>query len=388
MPHSKPLPDCDGPKLECFLDDITIEDFKILEFSGSGAHSQVWKAEIHGKVYAIKIFSDLPTKEPWFILSAFDKYPETDFTECDYEPLVANDELSQSTIDSLRLHATSFYNECRVFGRLKELDRGHLAIKAYGYLEFNLDDERVQQKFLPFLEKGERPYFISQGKKDFTTADMIRFRFQHNDLKTPLMAIVKEWIPLPGSQVMPYVLTQKQMRSLPQLLRNLHGLHKSGIVVRDLKMQQYLDGKLVDFSFAWTIPHVFGPESGLRPRWSFESMAAWDLKCFQDILDRFDKKANETVPRIRKHNQVAWRKDDLYDHLRPRPQIYGPSLPMLIYDGPVQPMMHRPPFDPAKFNWRAVQKSTKNKGATGRVTKTKVPQRRSPRQASKKRGTK
>ncbi|KAF5650106.1 uncharacterized protein FTJAE_671 [Fusarium tjaetaba] len=382
MPRSKPLPDCEGPKLECFLDDITTDDFKILGYLGGGCHSNVFKAQIHGEVYAIKIFSDYPTKEPSFMFSAFENFPETDPNDWEIEPVVPNDELSQSTIDSLRLHATSFYNECRVFGRLKELDREHLAIKAYGYLEFNLDDERVQQKFLPFLEENKRQSAYSQGKKDLTTADTIRDLFQHDDLKKPLMAIVKEWIPLPGSQAMPFVLTQKQMRSLPQLLRNLHGLHKSGIVVRDLKMQQYLDGKLADFSFAWTIPHIFDPESGIKPRWSFESMAAWDLKCFQDMLDCFDRRADETAPRMRKHNLVAWRKDDVYDRLRPRPQMYGPSLPMLIYDSPVQPMMHRPPFDPAKFNWRAVQKPTK-KGA-GRVTKTKAPQRR----ATKKRGSK
>ncbi|KAI1060388.1 hypothetical protein LB506_007157 [Fusarium annulatum] len=386
MPRPKPLPDCDGPKLECFLDDITTDDFKILGISGGGCHSQVLKAEIHGEVYAIKVFSHWGATEPWFAMTALDKMPES---EDDPEPLVPNDELSQSTIDSLRLHATSFYNECRVFGRLKELDREHLAIKAYGYLEFNLDDERVQQKFLPFLEENELPFLFSQGKKDFTTADTIRTLFQHYDLKIPLMAIVKEWIPVRRDQSMPFVLTQKQMRSLPRLLRNLHELHKSGIVVRDLKMQQYLDGKLADFSFAWTIPHIFGPESGLRPRWSFESMAAWDLKCFQDMLDFFDQKADDTVPRMRKHNQVAWRKDDVYDHLRPRPQMYGPFLPMLIYDSKPQPMVHRPPFDPAKFNWQAVQKTTK-KCAAGRVrvTKTKAPQRRAPRKVSKKRGTK
>lgn len=55
MPPSKPLPDCDGPKLECFLDDITTGNFKILGFLGAGCHSQVWKAEIYGEVYAIKI---------------------------------------------------------------------------------------------------------------------------------------------------------------------------------------------------------------------------------------------------------------------------------------------------------------------------------------------
>ncbi|KAK2692435.1 hypothetical protein QWA68_008447 [Fusarium oxysporum] len=383
MPPSKPLPDCDGPKLECFLDDITTGDFKILGFLGAGCHSQVWKAEIYGEVYAIKIFSDLGAKEPSFIMSAFDKAPES---EDDPEPLVANDELSQSTIDSLRLHATSFYNECRVFGRLKELDREHLAIKAYGYLKFDLDDARVQQYFLPFMQ-AEQATLARQGKTSPTTADMICSRFQHYDLKTPLMAIVKEWIPLRRHQTMPHVLTQKQMRSLPRLLRNLHELHKSGIVVRDLKMQQYLDGKLADFSFAWTIPHIFGPESGLRPRWSFESMAAWDLKCFQDMLNCFDRKAEEMVPRMRKHNQVAWRKDDVYEHLRPRPQMYGPFLPLLIYDSDVKLMRYRPPFDPAKFNWRTVQKSTK-KGVTGRVTKTKAPQRRALRAAPKERRTK
>jgi hypothetical protein len=64
IPRSKPLPDCDGPKLECFLDDITTDNFKILGFSGSGAHAQVWKAEIHGEVYAIKIVSASPDQSP------------------------------------------------------------------------------------------------------------------------------------------------------------------------------------------------------------------------------------------------------------------------------------------------------------------------------------
>ena len=57
MPQLKPLPDCEGPKLECFIDDITTCDFKIVGLLGTGAHSQVWKAEINGKVYAIKTVS-------------------------------------------------------------------------------------------------------------------------------------------------------------------------------------------------------------------------------------------------------------------------------------------------------------------------------------------
>jgi hypothetical protein len=57
MPQLKPLPDCEGPKLECFIDDIATCDFKIVGMLGDGAHSRVWKAEINGKVYAIKTVS-------------------------------------------------------------------------------------------------------------------------------------------------------------------------------------------------------------------------------------------------------------------------------------------------------------------------------------------
>ncbi|EWZ81339.1 hypothetical protein BFJ63_vAg132 [Fusarium oxysporum f. sp. narcissi] len=64
------------------------------------------------------------------------------------------------------------------------------------------------------------------------------------------------------------------------MLRNLRQLHKCGIVVRDLKSQQYYEGQLCDLSHAWTIPHVFGPEGGIRPSWTFASMAAWDLNYY------------------------------------------------------------------------------------------------------------
>ncbi|KAK2480144.1 hypothetical protein H9L39_09518 [Fusarium oxysporum f. sp. albedinis] len=132
MPQLKPLPDCEGPKLECFIDDITTCDFKLLGPLGSGCHSQVWKAEINGKVYAIKMFFHLGAHEPSFLMDPIDDdFPDPD----EPEPLVASSKISQPTIDSLRLHATSFYNECRVFGRLKELGREDLAIKAYGYMD-------------------------------------------------------------------------------------------------------------------------------------------------------------------------------------------------------------------------------------------------------------
>ncbi|KAF4339682.1 hypothetical protein FBEOM_6391 [Fusarium beomiforme] len=264
------------------------------------------------------------------------------------EPLVASDKLSQSTIDSL--DATTFYNECRVFGRLKELNREEIAIKAYGYMVFDLSNERVQEHFAPFVKaRGIMP-------ANPTTADLISSFFQHFELEIPLMAIVKEWVPSNPNESFPAKLTQKDMNTLPRSLRNLRELHKSGIVVRDIQLSQYLGGPLVDFSCAWTIPHTLGPERGLRPRWTFECMAAWDLKCFQErILDRYNAMAGE-VPHVRKQNLVAWRNDHVYGRLRTRPQMSGPFLPMLGQFEDPQPMKHRPAFDPAKFDWRAVQK--------------------------------
>ncbi|KAF4955582.1 hypothetical protein FGADI_4417 [Fusarium gaditjirri] len=312
-------------------------------------------------------------------------------------------QMSQATIDSLRLHATSFYNECRVFGRLKELGREDLAIKAYGYLQFDLTDEKVQQHFLPFGNNTR--IGLTRGNKETTDEDVLRHFMQIDDLSRPMMAIVKEWVDCSGipkyertvingqecwlKKHPDRTVVKRDIGHLPRLLRNLRELHKSGIVVRDLKWQQYLDGQLVDFSFAWTIPHIFGPESGLRPRWTFESMAAWDLRCFQAILDDFDRSAERQVPRLRKHSLVAWQKDDMYQRLRPRPQSYVPPLPMLVYDDRFQAMMPRPPFDPAKFNWRAVQKSTK-KGAVppGASPRQRHPQRRLLREVSNERDKK
>ncbi|CAG7557995.1 unnamed protein product [Fusarium equiseti] len=386
MPQLKPLPDCEGPKLECFIDDITTCDFKIVGKLGGGAHSQVWKAEINGKVYAIKTFFYYQTQEPDFELILID---ETIVYQYAAGGLIKpSSHITQATIDSLRLHATSFYNECRVFGRLKELGREHLAVKAYGYLQFDLSDEKVQRHFLPF-GNDSRKHLALNGNKEPHDEDVIRHFMEHDDLSKPMMGIVKEWVDsIDGRDAWlshDPDLVKRNIGHMPRLLHNLRELHKSGIVVRDLKGLQYLDGQLVDFSFAWTIPHIFGPESGVRPRWTFESIAAWDLQCFQYMLDDLDRKAELTVPRLKKHKLTAWPKLDLHERLRPRPHSYGPPLPMLVHDDDqLNIMWHRPPFDPAKFNWRAIQKSTKKgASATGRVNKTKAPSKKTAKRSVK-----
>ncbi|KAJ4247131.1 hypothetical protein NW762_013269 [Fusarium torreyae] len=364
MPTLKPLPDCEGPKLECFSDDIMAHDFKLLTFLGKGCHSVVFKAEIDGKIYVIKFFFAHSSKNPEYQMAPIDEGYDAIEGESSV-PLVASDTMPQSAIDSLFMHATSFYNECRAYGRLKELSREHLAIKAHGYLRVHLNDQ-IREQFTAAMQKD------TPGCPDVTLDVMM-----HEDLDVPVMAIVKDWVPdhrlywydPEYSPENSRKVEQRQINHLPRMLRNLRQLHKCGIVVRDLKEVQYYEGQLGDLSHAWTIPHIFGPESGLRPRWNFASMAAWDLKCFQQMLDDYDDIAREAEPPLKTHNLVAWRNDQAYGRLRPRPEMHGPFLPMLAYDDPrVWDLKDFPPYDPAEFNWKAAQKKTK-KASTGGVTK-------------------
>ncbi|KAM0347404.1 hypothetical protein ACHAPU_004925 [Fusarium lateritium] len=166
-------------------------------------------------------------------------------------------------------------------------------------------------------------------------------------------------------------LQKRQMDQLPRLLRNLHELHSSGIVVRDLKSVKYIDGQLVDFSHAWTIPHIFDPEGGVRPRWVFESMAALDLKCFQQIIDRCGYSISTFEPPLKAPKVVACRDEKVLGRLQPRAQAYGPFLPLLAYDHDPEFMEHHPPFDPAQFKWKAIQEKS-SKTSPRRVTKRKA----------------
>ncbi|KPA35649.1 hypothetical protein FLAG1_11635, partial [Fusarium langsethiae] len=98
----------------------------------------------------------------------------------------------------------------------------------------------------------------------------------------PVYAIVKDWVQdhrnADGSPMSNQV-KARQIKHIPKMLCNLHQLHKCGIVIRDLKEQQYYEGQIADFSHAWTVPHLLAPGNDVRPAWAWKSMAAWDLHC-------------------------------------------------------------------------------------------------------------
>ena len=56
-PVLKPLPDCEGPKLEPFTEDITAHDFEFLDIPSVHApvHSIIARVKIDGQVYCLKM---------------------------------------------------------------------------------------------------------------------------------------------------------------------------------------------------------------------------------------------------------------------------------------------------------------------------------------------
>jgi hypothetical protein len=61
----------------------------------------------------------------------------------------------------------------------------------------------------------------------------------------PVLAIVKNFVTEGAFE----------LRQIPQMWSDLKALHELGILMRDLHIGNYLGGKLVDFSRAWTMYH-------------------------------------------------------------------------------------------------------------------------------------
>lgn len=163
-------------------------------------------------------------------------------------------------------------------------------------------------------------------------------------------------------------------------------------------LPQSFNGTLVDFSHAWTIPHIWGPEQGLQPSWAFASMAAWDLFCFQrEVIGEWNWWADFPESRRNHCRLVAYRgvngrsiqefgqtmnESSVYDHLRPRPGRQGPFLPLLNYEGALVYMTQDPPYDPSLFNWRNVGKQG-GKNTKGAVTRKRKATAQQPRKGKK-----
>lgn len=248
---------------------------------------------------------------------------------------------------------TPFENECRAYGRLKELDREHLAVKAHGYVVMPVSEALIQK--LRLLEsKYESTRRISNVERQATV----------------FMGIVNDWVDrVVIDPRLEWDFEQaahdeiRQVRHFPRMLRDLHKLHESGIVVRDIGIWQYIDGVLV-------IPHPFGPGQGWKPRWEFQSWAAGDLHSFQvNVIEEWrsrmefetdmDLPQYKGVPRtcsLRAYESMERARD-----LRPRADRQRPFVPLLNIDSYELDMVQLPRHDPGEFDPAKISKSRKKR---------------------------
>lgn len=132
-----------------------------------------------------------------------------------------------------------FSCECRAYGRLKEEKREDLAVKALGYLLLTPQ----QEAHLAWKVTGEPGHLPDANVGELDGNNFWGRHEQHREL--PVRAIVKELV----SQKWP---TSNEVQGM---WADLQAIHSLGILVGDTHGGNYLGGKLVDFSRAWTMYH-------------------------------------------------------------------------------------------------------------------------------------
>ncbi|KAK7983571.1 hypothetical protein PG989_010973 [Apiospora arundinis] len=216
------VPPVPGPKLYPFKDCDGPLDIKFLKFLGNGVHALVWSVLINGKPYVLKVFNQF----------------RSDYLESNWEVKLSKDE-EYAYFDA-------FSCECRAYGRIREAGLEQYVARCYGYIKLARSD------FIPLLQHTE---LLER-----------RLGYKQRHQGRPFRAIVKEYVktdpnihpPLPNLGTYNVRWTNRVFRDAndaKHLIRGVKRLQKSGILVRDINSGNVMNGRLVDFSRAWTVPH-------------------------------------------------------------------------------------------------------------------------------------
>lgn len=114
-----------------------------------------------------------------------------------------------------------------------------VGIRCFGYIILN--DEHLNQL---------RCKDTFDWRKDWGYSASLRGR--------PLYALVKEYIEIPslkGLSVAKQTEVNVTPKTAPRLIRNIRTIHRGGIMIRDINTENVIEGKLIEFSLAWTVPH-------------------------------------------------------------------------------------------------------------------------------------
>ena len=134
--------------------------------------------------------------------------------------------------DMIIAHLDSFFAECRAYGCIEEKEpKGKVAVRCRGFMAVSATQEE-------FLEKKFHVSDWDRPKKEYDLPASERQSFR---------AIVKDFIEDKVSF---------RTKNLKRMVKDLRTLRNMPLFVRDVRVDNYRGGKLLDFSIAWTAPHV------------------------------------------------------------------------------------------------------------------------------------
>ncbi|KAI0423495.1 hypothetical protein F5Y09DRAFT_348856 [Xylaria sp. FL1042] len=312
------LPQCEGPKLGPFESgpEFNIAFVKKL---GDEEHSNVWKVIINGAFYALKMFPDCGDVSL--------------LTTPEELPLLYKHSLTDSDILN---SSDPFINECRAYGRLKEIGKEDVAAKCYGYLLLEPESEESEEDDdpSPSLATGERfPEFReTRGgllRNIMKKSLMKRLQDMHSTKEAPMQNTVEKsllkgmqdmhsnkeaptgstaresdfrkserWQDIHATEGAPIrSIVKKYIESeyhfapehVPKMLRNLKLLHRYGILHQDIQRENYKNGLLLNFSTAQTVPHyMLNVEFGYAEKEDIYRSELNEALNFDEMIDEWN----------------------------------------------------------------------------------------------------
>ncbi|KAI1128712.1 kinetochore Sim4 complex subunit FTA2-domain-containing protein [Nemania abortiva] len=221
MSGNPSLPPCPGPKLHAFkYQDAEIQWGPRIdeERAGeSGTEGFVFRVQIKSKTYALKVFKFFDPEDNRYFWEPYlgDSYP----------------------VEKVIFYTDPFYAECRAFGRIQQAynnreihHRRVLAVKCHGYI---------------FLSKQDQLELEKRGC-DFEGDSLDDGILRASGGNGRVRAIVKDLEPETGP------IDAKNIRTA---FARVHAINELGIYNRDVRAQNFVNCRLVDFGLAWTKPH-------------------------------------------------------------------------------------------------------------------------------------
>ncbi|KAK2593437.1 hypothetical protein QQS21_008854 [Conoideocrella luteorostrata] len=258
IPEALPL--CDGPKLGLFPhhDAARIQWLERLDVGDDGrrisSEGCVYRAVIHGREYAIKVVGRPRENAP------LPRYMETNcghaFRFSDlvqfFQPyehgIFLGALLGRDTpLDTAAFYTDPFYRECRAYGRIHEAIRrrelkADVAVACHGYFFLQTKDQQI-------LNNHNIDLRLDMVDLDYQSATIGGCRPR---------AIVKD---LASSD------SGVTGKNLGRLLHNLSRLNRAGVYNSDIHLNNYKDGKIIDFGSSWTEPNPLLDAWGKITNW-------------------------------------------------------------------------------------------------------------------------